>query len=197
MKTWKTQRMALVFTVMVGIIGIATFQLTLSESTTLQNSGTTLMQNVKVMVTGPDGYVKAYSQSANHIVENGMTILANNTFADLNATATPVNWLQIGTDGTASASTDTAVLAPIGGCTREDTAFTSAGPTSSGGFATISINGTATFLGTTCAAVDIDEAGIFNQNAGGVMFARNTFSAVNLGVNDQLTINWDFVFTDS
>lgn len=61
----------------------------------------------------------------------------------------------------------------------------------------------ATFLGSaSCNVNSVDEVGLFTRTptggtGTGIMFARQTFSAVNIGANDQLTINWDIQFQDT
>lgn len=61
----------------------------------------------------------------------------------------------------------------------------------------------ATFQGSAgCAFNSVDEVGLFTRTASGgtgtgTMFARQTFSSVNIGANDQLTINWDIQFQDT
>jgi len=71
--------------------------------------------------------------------------------------------------------------------------FSSTNPCS----AQMNVTARATFSGMQCAAVAIDEAGIFNDPVGGLMFARNTFGSVTLNNADSLALDWEFTFTDS
>ena len=156
-----------------------------------------------------NGYAKSYSQSDNHIVENGMTILAQETFGTstltggIGSSTGPVSHMAIGTDGTGSAADDTSITA-ITGCAREAAAITATAATTVSTFATIVVSATATFdggtVGASCSAVaSIVEAGMFNSLGAGELFARNTdFAAVTqLGSTDTLQIDWDFTFADT
>ena len=55
----------------------------------------------------------------------------------------------------------------------------------------------------TCAGSSIDEVGLFTSTdggtdaTGGILFARQTFSALTVGASDTLTINWDITFQDT
>ncbi|MEX0855825.1 MAG: hypothetical protein WD018_08705, partial [Nitrosopumilaceae archaeon] len=52
---------------------------------------------------------------------------------------------------------------------------------------------------TNSTTVAITEAGLFDTfaNATGIMFARQTFAAVNVGSADSLTVTWTITFADS
>jgi len=71
-------------------------------------AGTMLAGNVKVIQFGPDGTIKAYRQTDNHIVKQGMEIIMSQVFGGMNSSATyprffeltgshPVRYMQIGT----------------------------------------------------------------------------------------------------
>ncbi|MGQ0376274.1 MAG: hypothetical protein ACT4OW_02060 [Nitrososphaerota archaeon] len=61
----------------------------------------------------------------------------------------------------------------------------------------------ATFSGSaSCNVNSVDEVGLFTRTptgggGTGILFARQTFSAVNIGASDTLTINWDITFQDT
>ena len=66
--------------------------------------------------------------------------------------------------------------------------------------ARMNVTASGSFSGMQCSgALDIDEAGIFNDptTATGEMFARNTFGGVVLNAPDTLALDWEFTFTDS
>jgi len=69
--------------------------------------------------------------------------------------------------------------------------------------ARMNVTAQADFLGANCNTLDIDEAGIFTSSSAGVppasglMFARNTFGSVDLGVLDTLQLQWEFTFKDT
>ena len=67
-------------------------------------------------------------------------------------------------------------------------------------FARMNVTAMASFSGMQCSgALDIDEAGIFNDPTSntGEMFARNTFGGVVLNPPDTLALDWEFTFSDS
>ncbi len=199
MKTLMTRHLAVIMVAVVAISAGVTYAITGSVATNAALSQTSafLMGHAEVIVTDSDGYVKAYRQADNAIVADGMNLLVNRTFADINATTQQVNWMHIGNNSAAPAWNDAGLVEPVIGCPREDAAFSSPFAVNSGGFAQIVVNGTATFLGSNCAEQSIDEAGVFTKSSGGAMFARNIFNDVDLEAADELTLKWDFVFTDS
>jgi len=128
-----------------------------------------------------------------------------------------VKFMEIGTGGERRLLfNNTIVEFPIAGCARENAAFTNvtshfAGQGDPGNCvltamedlcrARMNVTAMASFSGMTCAsgALDIDEAGMFNQLAtpGGEMFSRNTFGGVVLQAPDTLALDWEFTFTDN
>ncbi len=202
MKTLVANRAIPVFVAILAVAIGGTYALTSTnviDEFNIQKSGASLVGHLEVIVHDAEGNVKAYRQSDNQIVRDGMAIIASQVFGDINYTLGPVHYMEIGTDGeTAPDDYDTALSAPEG-CARQDVAWSNETAVDAGGnLAQISVNGTATFQGTDCAALSIDEAGVFTAGgAGADMFARNTFNDVDLETSDQLTLNWDFVFTDS
>jgi len=178
-----------------------------TEDSSTGESGS-VMGHMTLTVLDENGNIKAYRQSDNRIVQNGTTIMAQETFGTvaggIGASSGPVTHIGIGTGGTFTTSTDTFITS-ITGCARLPATFTSAGATTNGGgFATINVKATATFQGGTAGAsctsnLFIQEAGTFNSGTAnaGEMFARNTFGTVTtLGSADTLTIDWTFTFSD-
>ena len=132
-----------------------------------------------------------------------------------------VRWMEIGTAGEWQLLfNDTDIRLPIGApCGgaggRAQAAFTNVSShkspvdpalcdvTDPTGFtcrARMNVTAMASFSGMQCAgALDIDEAGIFNDPTSGTgeMFARNTFGGVVLNAPDTLALDWEFTFTDS
>ena len=200
MKTLVPKQLGVLMVAIVAISAIATYGITSYEdSLDTQVSTAHLLGHLEVIVRDSEGFVKAYRQSDNAIVSNGMTIIANQVFSGANTTAGRVSHMDIGRDDTGMAWNNAALADDIGGsCARQLVTWTKNAPVDNGsGFAQVSINGTATFTGTNCADGSIDEAGVFTLDSAGEMFARNTFNTVDLQSADSLQLNWDFVFTDS
>ena len=128
-----------------------------------------------------------------------------------------VKYMEIGTGGERRLLfNNTIVEFPIAGCARENALFENvtshfAGQGDPGNCvatgmedlcrARMNVTAMASFSGMSCAsgALDIDEAGMFNQLAspGGEMFSRNTFGGVVLQAPDTLALDWEFTFTDN
>ena len=184
-------------------------------------SGALLTGNVKLTQYDGEGNIKAYRQTDNHIVFNGMEMIMGQLFDDINSSAQyplagaggQVKYMEIGTMGEwPLLSNDTDIREVVAGCLRQDAAITNVSshrapssclitdPTGGTCRARMNVTAMASFSGMTCSgALDIDEAGIFNDPTSGMgtMFARNTFGGVVLNVPDTLALDWEFTFTDS
>ncbi|HXV65806.1 MAG TPA: hypothetical protein VD731_01080 [Nitrosopumilaceae archaeon] len=203
------------------------FDLTLDSTGKSAPSGALLTGNVKVTQYDESGNIIAYRQSDNHIVFHGMEIIMGQVFNGVNDTyatkVRPVSHMEIGLAGdpgvyaTALRWNDTDVVDPVidtnplcarvvavidnvtqgnshkSPSTCHGTEGFGANPCS----AQMNVTARSTFTGANCAAASIDEAGIFNDPAGGLMFARNTFGSVTLNPLDSLALDWEFTFTDS
>lgn len=130
-----------------------------------------------------------------------------------------VRYMEIGTGGENKLlHNDTDIALAIAGCVRQDALFINvsshrapnssgmvddcfvADPTGLSCKSRINVTATASFSGMSCSgALDIDEAGIFNDPTTGTgeMFARNTFGGVVLNPPDTLALDWEFTFSDS
>jgi len=125
--------------------------------------------------------------------------------------ANPVDSIGIGTNGTGVTSQDYFISDGLGnkhgaaGCQNVSVTWTAgtANASKAGGahsyanIAMIGINGTATFGPSALCANTYLEAGAFDNDTSGIMFARNTYNSVTLGAADSLIINWNFQFNDS
>jgi len=97
-------------------------------------------------------------------------------------TASPFDYIAIGTDNTAPADSQTALIAEIstnGGARTQD-----ATPETTANVLTVSV--TFTFTG----VLAIMEVGLLNEAAAGDMLARQIFAVINVDNNDQLTVTW-------
>ena len=191
--------------------------------------GALMTGNVKITQFDGEGNIIAYRQTSNNIVDTGMDLIIRQVFADINATTggwdVPpvglkgvVRYMEIGTGGENKLlHNDTDIAVAIAGCARQDSvilnvsAHRSPGPvagldcfaidpTGLSCNSRINVTATASFSGMVCSgALDIDEAGIFNDPTTGMgeMFARNTFGGVVLNPPDTLALDWEFTFTDN
>lgn len=146
-----------------------------------------------------DGYVKAYRQTDNRIVDEGLDLLADRTFGTTIApvVAAVVDTASIGTGGGISAvgQTDLTSRAGLGGaCANVTNAFIEGGT----GTGLVNVTSTFTFLGTNGCDGTINEAALFDAAGGssGNMFARQSFGGIVVGGSDQLDITWSVQVND-
>lgn len=130
--------------------------------------------DVSIVLTGPDGQVKEKHEVKNLVVTTGKNFIAGR----MTGTANTMSHMAIGSDSTAAAAADTALGTELGRVAITSGTTTDAVTTY-----------TATFgAGTGTGAVV--EAGLFNASSAGTMLCRTTFSVVNKGANDTMTITW-------
>lgn len=166
----------------------------------------TVYGHVTTTLYDADGNVKQYTQSDNRIVENGLDMLAINTFSPaggfggtIDATLTPVISMQVGS-GVAEVAATANVITAIASCAADT--FTGTGAGASGSSTSITLSGIFTSAGDGVGCeTTIGEAGLFDDAGGsgaGDMFAQNAFSTtVLLTSTDQLNVDWTFTFTDT
>jgi hypothetical protein len=142
----------------------------------------------KVIVTGAleivlrdsNGNIKEELLVPNLVVRIGKSVIASR----LTGVSTPVmSFMALGTSSTAPAITDTALGAEMAG---SRTAMAT-----SGGVATSNVVTYVASFGPGVGTGTIFEAGIFNASSVGSMLCRTTFSVVNKGSADSLTITWN------
>jgi hypothetical protein len=151
-------------------------------------AGIALAVNVYVYKNG-----ELVAVAHNLITNNGIGLLDEALHGSDNAPAR-ARFIALSTDGTAPSYTDTSCPSEItsGGLQRAEGLVTvTAGPAN--GDETVRVSKTFT---ATAAFTGVQKACMFTDITGGTLFAVATFSAVNLQPNDQLTINWDFSYTN-
>jgi hypothetical protein len=136
---------------------------------------------VEFVVTAPNGDIKE-KRVTNTVVNAGKLFMTSRLFA--NASDTFTYHIGIGTDATAVAASQTALIAPAGD--RLPSATPVLAMTT---IADDSIQLEAMF-GVSQASVVVAEAGLFTALTGGTMIARTTFGAITKGPDDTLTITW-------
>ena len=141
-----------------------------------------------------DGNVKAYRQTDNRIVDNGLDVLADLVFGtSLTSTPSVIDIMAIGESGTVSAAAQTDLLdrTNLSGCTNATVTFVQ-GAT---GASLVNVTDTVSFLGSAGCNAGIQEAGLFDANNGN-MFARQSFALITVGSSDQLDITWSIEIND-
>lgn len=136
--------------------------------------------NVQVWLIGPDGQLKDYREGHNLVPTVGKEKFAERCVAASPATEGP-KYIGVGTSGTAAANGDTALIAQDG--TRKEVT-------------TRSVTGAVGTIGVTFGKGEhtaaLKEAGAFSTSTTGTLYARQVFSEVNKGAEDELVITWTF-----
>jgi hypothetical protein len=156
-----------------------------------------ILGHIQLVLTGPDGQIKAYRQTDNLIVTSGLGAASDLLFGSTQVSgesAASFQKIGVGT-GTTGAAAGNTNLETQRSNKRLDTTVTNSG--SNG--AVIDATWAANRLQNGSGTVAITEAGLFDNiaNATGLMFARQTFSAINVGSSDSLTVTWTITFADS
>lgn len=133
---------------------------------------------VRLELHDAEGNLLQTEEATNLIVSSGKNVIADR----MNSTPTmaAMSHMAVGTGITAPAVGDTALGAEVAG------SRTALGSTT---VAANVITYTCTF-GAGVGTGALTEAGIFNAATGGNMLARVTFSVINKGASDSLTITW-------
>ena len=213
-------------TAIMAIVGVAvlasviSFNLAdLSDGTPSANDSAFIMGHVTATLTDENGYIKAYRQTDNMIVNTGLDIIANQVFSNgtiTNNTAAgdayatsggTVKAVALGTGGDNQPQEGQDDLTTyLSGCTNKtagddgDNSYWDAGTDNSASTSdSVVVTSNTTFSGSNCQG-SIDEVGLFTDitgTAGGRLFAIQEFDAISVGSSDTLTINWDITFADS
>ena len=166
-------------------------------------SGSLMVGNVIVKLIDEDGYVKAYRQTDNQLVQEGFGVLCNLLFTGVTGCTNvggAMSHMQIGTDGTTATSAgQTDVLTDIALCGR--VAFDSAvGVVSTVGvLAQVKVTVIATFQGSNDCVGTVAEVMMHNDatKLTGEALGRNIFTGVAVTADDSLEITWDITYKDS
>lgn len=142
-----------------------------------------VVDNVEVVLRGPDGEIKQRETVHNLIVTTGRDSIIDQLLASPGV-AKP-GWMAIGTGTNAPAAGDTALQTEL-----DRNALTS--KTRSGNVVTMVADWAA---GDGTGA--ITEAGIFSATSSGTLYSRATFSVINKAAGDTLQITWTYTLTVS
>jgi hypothetical protein len=133
---------------------------------------------VSIKIFGPDGVEKDSREIKNLVVSAGKTFIAASMLKTTSNSPAAMTHMAVGTSGTTAAAGDTA----LGG----ELARVALGSATS---ASNVVTYTAIFpAGTGTGA--LQEAGIFNASSAGTMLCRTTYSVVNKGAADAMSITW-------
>jgi len=175
------------------------------QTPTSQKELPVVLGHIEITAKDKDGNIQAYRQTDNLVVSNGLNATINQLFANSlqttsSATVNKFNFVGVGTGATAAASTDLGL-----GTQRSNkvsgtvTAITASGGSGMG--AQIVGNWAANRLQNGSGTSAITEAGLFdafaNATGSSNMYARQTFSAINVAAADTLQVTWKITFSHS
>lgn len=188
---------ALITVLASGIISSTEFA---SSQNSIHDSGL-VYGHITLVQKDEFGNIINYVQTDNLVVDQGLDTAGDLVFPDINlngnSTDNKFEWIGIGSGNTAASATDTQEETLISGCVRlDDTTVTGTSAVSGEITATVSVQ----FSGAQCANTSISEAVLTNSGSGasagaGELLARQTFTDINLGSGDTLTITWDITIT--
>ena len=164
----------------------------------LQIQGPKALGHIELVLTDENGNVKAYRQTDNLVVNRGVYMTSDKLFGTSlvgGATSAAFNNVGIGTGTTSATSGDTNVQTQLSN--RKTGAVTSVTGSSTG--AQIQAFFGAGKLKNGSGTTAVTEAGLFDTfvNGTGNLYARQTFTAINAGSSDSLTVTWSITFADS
>lgn len=164
-----------------------------------------VLGHIEIVVKDADGNIKAYRQTDNLIVGNGLNFTSNRLFGTTHdvdkASTANFNFIGVGTGVTAVADTQVD-LGSVASAHRLATVTNQA-----------TLSGTPDIIGaqlqatwpanriTNSSTVTITESGVFdavgNGTANSNMYSRQTFTGIAMNPADSLTVTWTITFTDS
>ena len=198
----KTQHAAMfaIVAIAAGTGGIFSgFSVSADNSEAYSESGN-IMGHITMVVTDENGNIKDYIQTDNLVVDEGIDTMGDLIFPDINlnsnGTDGKFDWVGIGTGATGAAAGNTGEETVIATCQRVQDGTVTGVSTVSG---EITVTVDASFSGSVCTGA-ITEAVLTNSGTGtsadaGELLARQTFSAVNVGASDTLTVSWEITLT--
>lgn len=130
-----------------------------------------------ITVVDENGSIKDKRELKNLVVSAGKTFIASRMAG---VSSNVMGWIAVGTNNTSPTAGDTTL-----GTETARVATSVSGGTPS----TNTVLYSATFSAGTGTGA-LTEAGIFNAASSGTMLARTTFSTVNKGASDTMTISW-------
>jgi hypothetical protein len=128
-----------------------------------------------IEIFGEDGSLKEAVEIKNLVVDTGKGYIASRM---KDATATVMSHMAVGTDNTAAAAGQTALIAEVARVALASTTV---------------VSNVVTYIATFAAGTGtgaLTEAGIFNASTAGTMLCRTVFSVINKGALDSMTITW-------
>ena len=146
---------------------------------------------VDVAVYDEFGDLKEERHYDNGITNTGFEVIADRLAGHSGFTGNEANYIGVGTGSTAFAVTQTALVTELVGGSYARQQDTDATYTSGSKSFAIS----ATFAAGVATGA-LQESGLFDASSSGNMLARQTFSTINVGASDSITITWTITLSN-
>ena len=163
----------------------------------ITDDGAKIFGHIELVARDANGEIKAYRQTDNLVVTEGLGCTSDLMFGTSHCTGEVAGGFTVigvgtGTSGPAAGDTDIQTQASS---KRLDSAAADSG--SNG--AVIETQWLANTLKNGTGTTAITESALFDStgNATGNIFARQTFTAINIGVSDTLTVTWTITFAST
>lgn len=146
---------------------------------------------VDVMVYDEFGNLKDERHYDNGITNVGFELIADRIADHTGFTGNQANYIALGTGATAFAVTQTALVTELSGgsyARQQDTDATYTAGTKSFAISATFNAGVATGA--------LQESGLFDASTTGNMMARQTFSTINVGASDSITVTWTITLSN-
>lgn len=157
-----------------------------------REEGMTVKGFVDVSVYDEFGNLKEERHFSNGITNVGFELIADRIADHSGFTGNQSNYIGLGTGGaTAFAATQTALVTELAGGSYARQQDTDATYTS--GTKSFAISAT---FGPGVATGALTESGLFDASTSGNMMARQTFSAINVGASDSITVTWTITLSN-
>ena len=146
---------------------------------------------VDVMVYDEFGNLKEERHYDNGITNVGFEVIADRIAGHSGFTGNEANYIALGTGSTAFAVTQTALVTELSGgsyARQQDTDATYTSGTKSFAISATFNAGVATGA--------LQESGLFDASTTGNMLARQTFSTINVGASDSITVTWTITLSN-
>ncbi len=177
--------------VAIGIMCLFMIGTGIMAKPTLQQESMQVRGFVDISVYDEYGKLKEERHYDNGITNVGFEVIADR-IADHSAfTGNQPNYIGVGTGSTAFAVTQTALVTELSGGSYARQQDTDATYTS--GSKSFAISST---FNAGVATGALTESGLFDASSSGNMMARQTFSAINVGASDSITVTWTITLSN-
>ncbi|MGH9991485.1 MAG: phage tail fiber protein [Nitrososphaera sp.] len=161
------------------------------ENPHVRDEAMTVEGFVDIMVYDEFGNLKEERHFDNGITNTGFELIADRIAGHSAFTGNEANYIALGTSNTAFDVTQTALGAELSGGSYARQQDTDAAYTSG----TKSFAISATFAAGVATGA-LQESGLFDASTTGNMMARQTFSTINVGASDSITVTWTITLSN-